>query len=342
VVDRKRRRGWKCRGRKKKKEKKDETGKASSSSSSSSSSSTLPTANPISDHDNMELWTQIMKDVNRTLQYRDFFRQIPNKYSLGNVLYVWTRSYSEHRGYLQGMNELAAVIVCALSYDYQQMMEHENLYGIYSFFFFFYLKGDSLLKELINPAFMEHDVFALYSGYNCISTFFFYGILHKCDLYVYYTIALMKLIINFFDPAIPPRDVLENKLTTYHYNQGLYDSGLNASLYLKLHYIQHKLLKYFDLNIYAHFEKIGLQPQLYMLRWVRVLFCREFFVDQTIKLWDELFSSYSLIEFIEYICMAMIYNVYAFFFFYLYMYTCTNNIYISYVFVHVFVSISIE
>ncbi|ETO14932.1 RabGAP/TBC domain-containing protein, partial [Reticulomyxa filosa] len=122
-------------------------------------------------------------------------------------------------------------------------------------------------------------------------------------------IALMKLISNFFGSEIPPNEVLENTSATYHYNQGLYDSGLNASLYLKLHYIQHKLLKHFDLNIYAHFEKIGLQPQLYLLRWIRVLFSREFYIDQTIQLWDELFSSYSLIEFIEYISIAMIYNV---------------------------------
>ncbi|ETO14931.1 CCCH-type zinc finger-containing protein, partial [Reticulomyxa filosa] len=73
------------------------------------------------------LWTQIMKDVNRTLQYRSFFRKVSSKYSLGNVLYVWVRSRSRDNTYLQGMNELAAIITCAISYDYQQMLENKNL-----------------------------------------------------------------------------------------------------------------------------------------------------------------------------------------------------------------------
>ncbi|ETO09598.1 RabGAP/TBC domain-containing protein, partial [Reticulomyxa filosa] len=102
------------------------------------------------------------------------------------------------------------------------------------------------------------------------------------------------------------------KCERFLFNQGLYDSGLNGSLYLKLHYIQHKLLKHFDLHIYSHFENLGLQPQLYLLRWIRVLFSREFHIDQTIKLWDELFSSHSLFEFIDYISIAMIYNMFSF------------------------------
>jgi len=46
-----------------------------------------------------------------------------------------------------------------------------------------------------------------------------------------------------------------------------------------------------------------------MLRWIRVLFAREFYLDQIIQLWDELFVSENLIEFIDYIVMAMIHNV---------------------------------
>ncbi|ETO11938.1 gas vesicle protein GvpT, partial [Reticulomyxa filosa] len=58
-----------------------------------------PPEHKISDRDNLELWTQIMKDVNRTLQYREFFRDISHRW----------------------MNELAAIILCALSDDYVQI-----------------------------------------------------------------------------------------------------------------------------------------------------------------------------------------------------------------------------
>ena len=153
-----------------------------------------------------------------------------------------------------------------------------------------------LLDELLDKKCLEHDIYCIYS-------------------------ALLDLVVKFFEPAMPPRENEmdndnddESKTTDdidkiNYWNVGLFDSGLNSSLYLKLHYLQHKLLKNFDLILYTHFENIGLSPQLYMLRWIRVLFSREFYLDQTIKLWDNLFVSKNILEFIDYIVMAMIYNV---------------------------------
>lgn len=159
--------------------------------------------------------------------------------------------------------------------------------------FCFLLRQDNaILEDLLDPKYLEHDVYAIYD-------------------------ALLTLIVKFFEQAVPPQKEDEdneevkddNGNITRHLNRGLFDSGSNCSLYLKLHYLQHKLLKHFDLNLYTHFEQLGLSPQLYMLRWIRVLFCREFYLDQIIQLWDELFVSDNLIEFIDYIAVAMIHIV---------------------------------
>ncbi|ETO08181.1 hypothetical protein RFI_29208, partial [Reticulomyxa filosa] len=101
------------------------------------------------DEENLELWRGIMKDVNRTLQYREFFRKYSTKYSLGNVLYIWAKSRGGKRGYLQGMNELAAVILCALSYDYIQIMEGDNLFGQFFYFYFYFFSSFNYVHILI-------------------------------------------------------------------------------------------------------------------------------------------------------------------------------------------------
>ena len=276
----------------------------------------------IGEHENKALWKQIMKDVNRTFQYRDFFRKKETRHSLGNLLYIWSR-INHKVGYLQGMHDLASIITCAIFFDYKIKNNAEDdsscglnddemsvtLYlwasarvlsvfsiNLRQFLFLFLHKSqdNAILEDLLDPKYLEHDVYAVYS-------------------------ALLGLIVKFFEQAVPPQkededsdgDEVkdENGNVTRHYNRGLFDSGSNCSLYLKLHYLQHKLLKHFDLNLYTHFENLGLSPQLYMLRWIRVLFSREFFLDQIIQLWDELFVSENLIEFIDYIVMAMIHNV---------------------------------
>ena len=113
-----------------------------------------------------------------------------------------------------------------------------------------------MLEELLDPKYLEHDVYAIYD-------------------------ALLDLTVKFFERAVPPSrngddsdgdgdDVVDDGMGPL--NRGLFDSGSNCSLYLKLHYLHHKVLKHFDLVLYTHFESVGLSPQLYMLRWIRIYF----------------------------------------------------------------------
>ena len=263
----------------------------------------------IDEDTNRQLWFQIMKDVNRTLQYKQVFRERSTKIMLGNILYVWARMHQEQYSYLQGMNELLAMICCALWYDLRDFAQvrQDDDDG----------DGDDELEpeeEFISKEYFENDCFTIYN-------------------------ALMALFSHFFGAAVAPTmsrgakatkaraelkaksggggddgvyyDDADREVMSYaHLNCGLFDCGRRAPLFVKLHYLQHKLLKHWDFVLYSHLCKIGLEPQLYMMRWIRVLFSREFYVDQVILLWDELFvGASSMYELIDCCVMSMLYKV---------------------------------
>lgn len=43
-----------------------------------------------------------------------------------------------------------------------------------------------------------------------------------------------------------------------------------------------------DAQLHAHLEALGILPQLFLLKWVRLLFGREFHVDDLLIIWDAL------------------------------------------------------
>ncbi|XP_020080520.1 TBC1 domain family member 5 homolog A isoform X2 [Ananas comosus] len=51
------------------------------------------------------------------------------------------------------------------------------------------------------------------------------------------------------------------------------------------------LLSVVDSSLHSHFVELGVEPQYFALRWLRVLFGREFALDDLLLVWDELFAS---------------------------------------------------
>jgi len=70
--------------------------------------------------------------------------------------------------------------------------------------------------------------------------------------------------------------------------------------------IQNQLLKAEDPILQAHLTDLQIEPQLYGLRWIRLLFGREFHLDDVLTLWDALFAHGKQLELVEYICLAML------------------------------------
>eukprot|EP01103_Thecamoeba_quadrilineata_P014728 TRINITY_DN4462_c0_g1_i2.p1 TRINITY_DN4462_c0_g1~~TRINITY_DN4462_c0_g1_i2.p1 ORF type:complete len:405 (+),score=83.14 TRINITY_DN4462_c0_g1_i2:455-1669(+) len=68
----------------------------------------------------------------------------------------------------------------------------------------------------------------------------------------------------------------------------------------------HFLLKERDPALFFHLEKINIEPQIYALRWVRLLLSREFHLDDVLILWDAIFAYDKSFTLITYICVAML------------------------------------
>ncbi|GAW82354.1 hypothetical protein, conserved [Plasmodium gonderi] len=67
----------------------------------------------------------------------------------------------------------------------------------------------------------------------------------------------------------------------------------NSSKTVLLHkctYIFHKLLKNLDKLMYNHLISLSIEPQIFLLRWIRLFYCREFQIGDTVILWDNFFS----------------------------------------------------
>ncbi|KFK40292.1 hypothetical protein AALP_AA3G356100 [Arabis alpina] len=53
----------------------------------------------------------------------------------------------------------------------------------------------------------------------------------------------------------------------------------------------YRLLAVVDSSLYSHLVELGVEPQYFGLRWLRVLFGREFLLQDLLLVWDEIFSA---------------------------------------------------
>lgn len=53
----------------------------------------------------------------------------------------------------------------------------------------------------------------------------------------------------------------------------------------------YRLLAVIDSSLYSHLVELGVEPQYFGLRWLRVLFGREFLLQDLLLVWDEIFSA---------------------------------------------------
>ncbi|EMD00564.1 hypothetical protein BAUCODRAFT_173922 [Baudoinia panamericana UAMH 10762] len=69
------------------------------------------------------------------------------------------------------------------------------------------------------------------------------------------------------------------------------------------------LLPQVDPELATHLEDIEILPQVFLMRWIRLLFGREFAFDDTLALWDVIFAEDNALEIVDYICLAMLLRI---------------------------------
>lgn len=255
---------------------------------------------------NAELEKMVDQDLSRLYpEHGSYFQTAGCQAMLRRILLLWCLRHPEY-GYRQGMHELLAPLLYVLQADMEHLSEVRNLHEdhfadkfdgfsfhendlTYKFDFkkFSESTEDDIGSEkspgritslteldpkvqavilfsdaygaegelgiLLSEKFMEHDAYCMFD-------------------------ALMSgaggavSMAQFFSPA------------PYGTSHTGYPPVIEASAAL------YHLLSLVDSSLHSHLVELGVEPQYFALRWLRVLFGREFALEDLLIIWDEIFA----------------------------------------------------
>uniref|UniRef100_A0A1A7WFZ9 TBC1 domain family member 5 n=1 Tax=Iconisemion striatum TaxID=60296 RepID=A0A1A7WFZ9_9TELE len=216
-----------------------------------------------------ELKGMIKQDVFRTFPEIRYFQDEDVRTKLTDILFCYARE-NEQLLYKQGMHELLAPIVFVLHCDHQAF-QHANETS----------SPSEEMKCLLNPTYLEHDAYAMFSH-------------------------LMETAEPWFSSF--EREVRKGKeemLTSIPFARPQ-DCGPSVAIVTKVNRIQDLLVKKHDVELHMHLNRLEIAPQIYGIRWVRLLFGREFPLQDLLVVWDALFADSITLDLVDYIFVAML------------------------------------
>lgn len=223
--------------------------------------------------DHKNVFRTIERDVVRTFPDMEFFRRAEMQGILENVLFNFA-SENPHLSYKQGMHELLATLLYVLHTDSQNcLINYEGGYA------------NETIATLLDLKYLEHDVFHLFC-------------------------ALMKSIETWYqnDEILMVPDP-PNKRE----NGGIINrSGrqqVSSVLGIKLKMISENIVKNYDLELFNHLEALQIAPQIYGIRWMRLLFGREFEFLDLLTVWDSMICDQISMSLTDYIFAGMLVTI---------------------------------
>ncbi|RAH41451.1 GTPase-activating protein GYP6 [Aspergillus brunneoviolaceus CBS 621.78] len=129
--------------------------------------------------------------------------------------------------------------------------------------------GDNAMLQLLDANYVEHDSFALFCS------------------------------------------VMQNVRVYYEHNRTRSANG-QLDVIPIVHQCQrlhNELLVTADLELADHLQALEILPQIFLTRWMRLLFGREFAFQDVLQIWDLLFAEGLRPELIEYVCVAMLLRI---------------------------------
>ncbi|KAJ3188805.1 TBC1 domain, member 5 [Gaertneriomyces sp. JEL0708] len=224
----------------------------------------------------IELQKIIRQDVERTFPDQPMFREKEIQDIMVAVLFIWCK-LNPDVSYRQGMHELLAPILLVVEQDRLPPLPADSTSGD--------VKLDPVIAAVFDADFFEHDAAVL-----------FY--------------RLMKAAKPWFEvgsESDPPRTGRSIRKSNYdeHRNSGQHAVS-KVPVIAFCSRVQNDLLRALDVALYTHLEKQGIEPQLYGIRWLRLLFGREFPIPQLLTVWDGLFADDANLSLVEFLCVAML------------------------------------
>ncbi|GAA5934133.1 uncharacterized protein JCM15063_000563 [Sporobolomyces koalae] len=224
----------------------------------------------------LELRKTIRQDVQRTFPEIDYFRLASTQNRMTDLLFIYTK-LTPDIGYRQGMHELLAPILWKTDLDsLRRSNEPDN---------------ESLPHLVLSNEHIEHDTWSLFT-------------------------ALMKSCAPFYDHTATvalPRSPSQSRGST-----GLGLSAVPVASSTATTLVQpivataahlHSLIATLDPELHAAFTRLQVEPQLYAIRWLRLIFSREFPLSETLVLWDGIFARDPSLQITQHVAAAMLLRI---------------------------------
>ena len=234
-------------------------------------------------------------DLDRTFQELAIFHQSKIKSNLADILFIWNKENSDV-GYQQGMNDILAV----------------TFLGLYPCYF----KNTKKLSknEVIK---LSSDQISAINNAEDIYDFFHDEDELYSDLYFCYSKIMKRGLKELFQTFKGnEKEILNYKKYQLFANQWEQEptDDLQNPLNIRCTLIIKEKLKAIDPDLYQHFKKIGLSCTIFLQRWLKCMFDREFELKEIFTIWDAIFATpdikngYGLV-FLDYIAISMILRI---------------------------------
>ncbi|KAI0010143.1 RabGAP/TBC [Xylariaceae sp. FL0662B] len=135
--------------------------------------------------------------------------------------------------------------------------------------------ADLRMVEMLDAAFIEHDAFSLFS-------------------------KVMDYAKTFYEVGESTVNAIS---TTFG------QPPTASSIVEKSQYIHDVCLFKVDPELSIHLKNIEILPQVFLIRWIRLLFSREFPFEQILILWDTIFALDPNFKLIDLVCTAMLLRI---------------------------------
>lgn len=247
--------------------------------------------------DHKNVFRTIERDVVRTFPDMEFFRQTEMQDILCNILFNFA-SENQHLSYKQGMHELLATLLYVAHTDSQNCLIN--------------YEGDlanETIASLLSLKYLEHDVYHLFS-------------------------SLMRSIETWYQNdeilVVPETSggMAANQLGTHRelisrtsqWNASGSSSNskprssttkhqVSSVLGIKLKKISENIVKSYDSELFNHLEALQIAPQIYGIRWMRLLFGREFEFLDLLMVWDAIICDQDPMSLIDYVFASMLITI---------------------------------
>ncbi|CAO3629904.1 unnamed protein product [Cunninghamella blakesleeana] len=218
----------------------------------------------------------IRQDVDRTFPDIDFFRDERVQEKMTDILFIYCKIHHDV-SYRQGMHELLAPFYWVIATESILDVPKEDLDQFKS--------SDSInaiIAQVLDSNYIEHDAYLLFD---------------KLMSYAKPWYEYNNSVQSNSSSSKSSSDVGPNPSQT--------SSNLNPVVGV-CQRIHHQLLRTSNPPLYKHLESFGIEPQLYGIRWLRLLFGREFEFHELLKLWDGIFAQDPTLNIVEYVCLAIL------------------------------------